>query len=168
MTKQSRIGLGQPVTLTWHDCKTQKTLNNINPTQTGYIQFTMEIEENGKIPFLDCLVTCDNNKLKTTIYKKLTHSDRLLDQSSSNPTSHKATTIRTLTRRTQLVCDSPDSLQDETDYLNNVFSKNNYNTDFVRQNTHSNTDSNAQTNSGPVMTATIPYIRGTSETQGFQ
>ena len=65
---------------------------------------------------------------------------------------------------TQLVCDSPDSLQDETDYLNNVFSKNNYNTDFVRRNTHSNTDSNTQTNSGPVTTATIPYIRGTSET----
>ena len=75
-----------------------------------------------------------------------------------------ATTIRTLTRRAQLVCDSPDSLQDETDYLNNVFSKNNYNMDFVRRNTHSNTDYNTQTNSGPVTTATIPYIRGTSET----
>ena len=37
-------------------------------------------------------------------------------------------------------------------------------TDFVRRNTHSNTDSNSQTNSGPVTTATIPYIRGTSET----
>ena len=60
-------------------------------------------------------------------------------------------------RRAQLVCDSPYSLQDETDYLNNVFSKNNYNTDFVRRNTHSNTDSNTQTNSGPVTTATIPY-----------
>ena len=63
----------------------------------------------------------------------------------------------------KLVCDPPDSLQDETDYLNNVFSKNNYITDFVRRNTHSNTDSNTQTNSGPV-TTTIPYIRGTSET----
>ena len=80
------------------------------------------------------------------------------------PTSHKATTIRALTRRATLVCDSSDSLQDETDYLNNVFSKNNYITDFVRRNTHSNTDSNTQTNSGPVTTATIPYIRGTSET----
>ena len=95
----------------------------------------------------------------------MAHTDRLLDQSSYNPTSHKATTIRTLTRRAQLiVCDSPDSLQDETDYLTNVFSKNNYNTDFVRRNTHSNTDSNTQTNSGPGTTATIPYIRGTSET----
>ena len=76
----------------------------------------------------------------------------------------KPTTIWTLTRRAQLVYDSPDSLQDETDNLNNVFSKNNYDTDFVRRNIHSNTDSNTQTNSGPVTTATIPYIRGTSET----
>ena len=130
--------------------------------QNADIQFTKEIEENGKIPFLDCLVTRNNNKLQTTVYRKPTHTDRLLDQSSYNPTSHKATTIRTLTRRAQLVCDSPNSLQDETDYLYNVFSKNNYNTDFVRRNTHSNTDT--QTNSGPVTTATVPYIRGTSET----
>ena len=41
-----------------------------------------------------------------------THTDRLLDQSSYNPTCHKVTTIRTLTRRAQLVCDSPDSLQE--------------------------------------------------------
>ena len=110
------------------------------------------------------MVTRDNNKLRTTIFRNTTRTDRLLDQSWYNPTSHKATTIQTLTRRAQLVCDSPDSLQDETDYFNNVFSKNNYNTDFVRRNTHSNTDSNTQTNSGPVTTATIPYIRGTSET----
>ena len=85
--------------------------------QNADIQFTKEIEENGKIPFLDCLVTRDNNKLQTTVYRKPTHTDRLLDQYSYNPTSHKATTIRTLTRRAQLVCDSPDSLQDETDYF---------------------------------------------------
>ena len=50
--------------------------------QNADIQFTKEVEENGKIPFLDCLVTRDNNKLRTTIYRKPTHTDRLLDQSS--------------------------------------------------------------------------------------
>ena len=86
-------------------------------------------------------------------------SIRLLSQLNSRLLS-----IRNLTRQAQLFCDSPDSLQDETDYLNNVFSKKNYNTDFVRRNTPSNTNSNTQTNSGPVTSATIPYIRGTSET----
>ena len=90
-----------------------------------------EIEVNGKILFLDCLVTRDNNKLRTTIYRKPTHTDRLLDRLSYNPTSHKATTIRTLTRRAQLVCDPPDSLTAEIKYLDNVFNKNNYNRDFI-------------------------------------
>ena len=66
--------------------------------QNPHIQFTKEIEENGKIRFLDCLVSRDGNKVRTTIYRKPTHTDRLLDQSSYNPTSHKAMTIQTLTR----------------------------------------------------------------------
>ena len=49
----------------------------------------------------------------------------------------------------------------ETDYLNNVFSKT-----TTTRTTHSNADSKTQTsvNSGPVTTGTISYIRGTSET----
>ena len=70
--------------------------------QNADIQFSKEIEENGKLPFLDCLVSRDNNELRTTVYRKPTHTDRLLDESSYNPTSHKATTIKTLTRRAQL------------------------------------------------------------------
>ena len=46
----------------------QQHLNGQNP----HIQFTKEIEENGKIPFLDCLVSRDENKLRTTIYRKPT------------------------------------------------------------------------------------------------
>ena len=136
--------------------------------QNADIQFTKEIEENGKIPFLDCLVTRNNdNKLSTTVYRKPTHTDRLLDQSSYNPTSRKATvtTIQTLTRRAQLVCDSADGLADENNYLDNVFNKNNYNKDFVRRNTYKNTEPNVTNNDAtPVTTVTIPYVRGTSET----
>ena len=43
--------------------------------QNADIQFTKEMEEDGKIPFLDCLVTRDN-KLQTTVYRKPTHTDR--------------------------------------------------------------------------------------------
>ena len=131
------------VTLTTHSLpytKTELTIftNTLTDRTRTCIQFTKEIEENGKIPFLDCLITRD-----TTNYKRLFTE-----------------------KRAQLVCHSLDSLQDVTDYLKNLFSKNNYNynTDFVRRKTHSNTDSNTQTNvnTGPVTKATIPYIRGTS------
>ena len=75
--------------------------------------YTKEIEDNGKIRFLDRLFTRDTNRLRPKIYRKPTHTDRLPDQSAYNPTSQKAicTTKRTLTRRAQLVCDSPNSLQ---------------------------------------------------------
>ena len=73
--------------------------HHLNEQNTD-IQFTREVEENGKLPFLDCLVSRDDNSLRTTVYRKPTHIDRLLDESSYSPTSHKATTIRTLTRQT--------------------------------------------------------------------
>ena len=52
--------------------------------QKADIQFTKEIEENGKRPFLDCLVSRDKNELRTTVYRKATHTNRLLDESSYN------------------------------------------------------------------------------------
>ena len=129
------------------------------------IQFTKEIEENGKLPFLDCLVSRDNDKLRTKVYRKPTHTDRLLDESSYNPTSHKATTIKTLTRRAQLVCDTPDSLRDENLYLDRVFHKSNYNADFIRRNIYRLTEADVTNrNPTPLTTLTVPYIKGTSET----
>ena len=102
-----------------HERKIDEFHEHLNEQNTN-IQFTKEIEENGKIPFLDCLVTRENNTLRTTVYRKPTHTDRLLDQTSNNPT-----TVRTLTRRAQIVCDSDDSLTDEIKHLNTVFIKNN-------------------------------------------
>ena len=74
--------------------------------------------------------------VRTAVYRKPTNTDRLLDESSYNPTLQKATTIRTLTPRAQLVCNTTDSLSDENKYLDRVFSKNNYNEDFIQRNTH--------------------------------
>ena len=89
------------------------------------------------------------------MYRKATHTDRLLDESSYNPTSQKATTIKTLTRRAQLVCDTPDSLCDENRYFKGVF----------RRNIYRPTEADATNrNPTPVTTVTIPYIKGTSET----
>ena len=154
------------VTLTIRSLLYKKTKStnfheHLNKQNTS-IQFTKEIEEKGKIPFLDCLVTRENNTLRTTVYKKAIHTDRLLDRTSYNPTSHKATTVRTLTRRTQIVCDSHDSLTDETKHLNTVFIKSNYGTDFIKRNTY--VRPNDSSNHSYTTIATIPYIRGTSET----
>ena len=137
--------------------------HHLNEQNTD-IQFTREVEENGKLPFLDCLVSRDDNSLRITVYRKPTHTDRLLDESSYNPTSHKATTVRTLTRRAQLVCNTTDSLSDENKYLNRVFSKNNYREDFIQRNTHRpTTTTKTNDNASSTTTATTPNIKGISE-----
>ena len=74
----------------------------------------------------------------------------------------QATSVRTLTRRAQIVCDSHDSLTDETKHLNPVFIKNNHSTGFTGRNTY--VRSNDSSNNSYTTRATIPYIRGTSET----
>ena len=56
-------------------------------------------------------------QLQMTVYRKLTNFDRLLDVSSYNPTSHKATAIKTLRRRLQLVCDALNSLHGKKTYM---------------------------------------------------
>ena len=61
-----------------------------------------------------------------------------------------------------IVCDSDDSLTDEIKHLNTVFTKNNYNTDFIERNTYIRL--NDTSNNSYTITATVPYIRGTSET----
>ena len=74
--------------------------NHLNDHNT---EIEEKIEEHGKLRFLDCLVSGNNNELRATIYRKPTHTDRVLDESSYNPTSYKATSIKTLTRRAQLI-----------------------------------------------------------------
>ena len=49
-------------------------------------QFTMESEKDGKLPFLDCNVTRqENGELTVSVYRKGTHTDRYLNFNSHNP-----------------------------------------------------------------------------------
>ena len=80
------------ITAAVHENKNEEFHKHLNKQNTS-IQFTKEIKENGKMPFLDCLVICENNTLRTTLYRKPLHTDRLLDQMSYNPISHKGFTV---------------------------------------------------------------------------
>jgi hypothetical protein len=60
-------------------------LNN----QDSNIQFTMELENNGKFHFLDVLVSRVTGRLVTEVYRKATNSDLYLQYDSCNPKSVK-------------------------------------------------------------------------------
>ena len=102
---------------------TKSTHSTTTLTVKALTNSLREVEENGKLPFLDCLVSRDDNSLRTTVYRKPIYTDRLMDESSYNPTSHRATAIRTLTRRAQLVRNTTDSLSDEKNYFHRVFQR---------------------------------------------
>ena len=82
-------------TAVWHD--EIDTFHHLLKGQNTDIQFTREVEEDGKLPFPDSeVLSRDDNSLRTKIYRKLTHTDRLLNEPFYNPISHKPPTIRTL------------------------------------------------------------------------
>ena len=74
------------------------------------MQFKMEPEKNGTIAFLDCLITRSGNTVQTSVYRKPTDTDRLLDNSSYHPASHKLSTIKTLVKRAHVIYSSNQDL----------------------------------------------------------
>ena len=77
-------------------------LNHLN-RQNPSIQFTMEPEKDRTIAFLDCLVTRSANTVQTSVYRKPTSTDHLLDNSPFHPASHKSSTIKSLVKRAHMI-----------------------------------------------------------------
>ena len=73
-----------------------KYLNEQHPN----IKFTLEKQNNGKIPFLDVLIENDDDKFFTSVYHKPTHTGLLTNYFSFIPNSYKISLIRTLVDRT--------------------------------------------------------------------
>ena len=63
-------------------------LNSIEPTT----QFTIEMEVEGTLPFLDTMVTRHaDGSLTTSVFRNKTRTDRYLDFDSHHPLAHKIT-----------------------------------------------------------------------------
>ena len=63
-------------------------LNSVNE----HIQFTVEKEKDGVLPFLD-------GTIETSVYRKQMHTDRYLDFLSHHPLSHKKSVVKSLLSR---------------------------------------------------------------------
>ena len=86
------------------------TLNVSDPK----ISFTIELENNDKIAFLDTLVSRRNNVSVIDVYRKATHTDRYLDFSSHHELKHKISTASTLLLRASSLPSSHDGKTRET------------------------------------------------------
>ncbi len=93
-------------------------LNGIEPQ----IQFTVELEQNSKLPFLDILIMHTPTKFALEIYCNKTHMDKYLHFSSHVPLSTKLGVIGTLALRAlRVLSGHPAALNKELHHLVQVF-----------------------------------------------
>ena len=88
-------------------------VNDIDPN----ISFTVELEQDNKISFLDTLITRQGNIHKIDVFRKPTHTDRYLDFNSHHDFKHKISTARTLINRLQTLPNTYTGKQDELNHI---------------------------------------------------
>ena len=143
----------------------QKHLNRVSQA----IQFTVEQETENKLPFLDVLVMRDEKgKLKTTVYRKPTHTDRYIPFHSYRGMQAKANSVRTLMKRAHDLTPDQYLLKEELQHVRGVLRCNGYPNGMVRkykvqEQRESEMDDNEEDENKPLATAKIPYVKGLSE-----
>ena len=144
-------------------------INSIDPN----IQFTSEDPKpEWSIPFLDTLVMPQpDGSIKTTVFRKPTHTDMYLHWGSYHHLSAKYSVINTLRHRAKTVCSTKQVLKEEEDHLYNalrrckdpVWAWNRVNiSKNQKRNNQGNKNSNSNNTKKPYIV--VPYMKGLGET----
>ena len=108
-----------------HQEDVQILLDHVNSIRPS-IQFTMEKEQDNKLPFLDVLVTRTEQGFRSSVYRKPTFSGKYLNSNSHNPYTVKKRIVRCLQHRTKTISSDTDAYQEEMISLRHNFHRNNY------------------------------------------
>jgi hypothetical protein len=102
-------------------------LNNIHPN----IKFTMAVEKNGSLPFLDVLVSRrPDGSLEHLVYRESTHTELYLHSKSEHHPAQKQAVLTTLVRRARTLYDT-ESLEGEIHHMKCMLQWNGYNKDHI-------------------------------------
>jgi len=146
-------------------------LNSIDPSRS--IQFTDEPEKDDSIPFLDALITKKHDgSLKTTVYRKATHTDQYLSFNSHHPLEHKLGVIRTLYERNDNIVTEEIDRKKEEEHVDKALSVCGYpkwTFKEVRKRLNNKKDKTSEKkkedhDNKVGARVTIPYVKGVSET----
>ena len=143
-----------------------KHINNLHPK----IQFTVEHESNRCLPFLDTLVTRnDNGNLSVSVYRKPTHTDQYLNFESNHQMSCKESVVSSLINRANDVISNIDDRNKEMQHIDSVLKENGYKKHVIEKvkkqiiRKKNNVLSETETEE-IVATVNLPYIPGVSNT----
>ena len=95
------------------------TLNECHPA----IQFTMEIAENNKLPFLGMMIEKSGCYLTTSVYCKPTDTGLLLHYQSHVDQRYKRSLLNTMLNRAYRLSSTKESFTKECQHLKRMFTK---------------------------------------------
>ena len=141
-------------------------LNNQHPS----IQFTLETEKEGALPFMDVTIHRQENRLQTTVYRKPTHSGRYLNYDSHHPPSAKRSVVQALFKRIDYITKDEEAKEEEIKRIRTDLTANGYKPEFIRQTMRKSAKQvrktkiaeNANT-TDKTLAVTIPYVEDLSE-----
>ena len=135
-------------------------LNSVDPN----IQFIVEKEKDGQLPFLDSLLSRDTDGfISTSVYRKATQTNQCMDFQSHHPVAHKQAVARTLMCRAEGLSSSALSCAEEEEHVVEALQRNKYPKWFVQKQTFWRADRASLQYSETRATLTLPYISGLSE-----
>ena len=116
------------------------------------------------MPFLDILITPkEDGSLSSTVYRQPTHTDLYLQWDSNHTIISKYSVAGTLHHRAQVICSSPELLQQEEKHLHQALTRCKYlewalNRAKVRAKANRNRRQNNNTNNNVTSTNQRPYM----------
>ena len=99
--------------------------NSLNKLHSN-IKFTIELESDNSINFLDLNITKNNNKLSFEIFHKPSQTDMVIHNSSAHPFSHKLAAFRSYIHGLVNVPMSQENFQIELNIIKQIAINNGY------------------------------------------
>ena len=105
--------------------------------QVSGVSFTVEKKQDGVLPFLDVEVKRNQNgSVGTTVFRKVTHTDKYLDFNSHHSRQHKESVIRSLVKRGNTFPSDEQERLREAKHIDGALRANNYPIHFIKKTRH--------------------------------
>ena len=94
------------------------------------LKFTLEVEAEGKIPFLDLCIDHVNDKLSSTSYCKPTDTGLIMNYHALAPKCYKRSVVEGFVHRVYRACSSWENFHNNAEKVKMILQRNQYPQDF--------------------------------------